>query len=343
MKKTVSLILSLVFALSLFTPALAAVAPGYGNYKHVFIIGIDGAGSIFDKVDTPNFDRIFKENAFTHTAKTEYVTVSAQNWGSILCGVDYQTHGFDNDNTGKNERGSDSDNNSIFYYVRKAMPDAKLASFCNWNNINKGIIENDIDVKKVHRATDPLVTDAVVRYFEQGNAPALMFVQLDSVDHAGHAYGGFAEGYYKSVEKADEYLGMMYDAIDAQGLMKDSLFILVADHGHTDDAHAGGVATNSHGGQTVEESTVVLAVAGHSVNTVQLSEDTRNRDVAAIALWALGIEQPEHFTASVPDELFGVSMEKDVAPNPMNGMEKIWHDFLYFFVRMVNILVGLFD
>ena len=310
MKKTISLLLAAVLLLSC-------------------------AGAAFEKVDSPNFDRIFADNAYRHDAHTEYVTVSAQNWGSILTGVDYTTHGLDNGWCEDNERSSADENNTIFYYARQAFPDAQLVSFNNWDAINHGIIENDIGVKKINRATDPLVVDAIVKYINcEKNDPKLMFVQLDSVDHAAHTYGGFSQQYYDAAAKADVWLGEIYDAIEARGFMENSLFILVADHGETD---------GGHGGQTKEENSAVLAVAGHSVNATVLNETVQNRDVSAIALYALGIEKPEHFISVVPEELFGESREKTVEKNPMKRVTKVFRKFLYLFVRMVNILVGIFD
>ena len=335
MKKTLSIILSLILLFSCTVIAMASEGfNSFGAYEHVFIIGIDGLGATFEKVESPNFDRIFADNAYRHDAHTEYVTVSAQNWGSILTGVDYTTHGFDNGWCEENERNSDSGKNSIFYYARQAFPDAELISFNNWSAINHGIIENDLNVKKINRSTDPLVVDAILHYIEKGGAPKLMFVQLDSVDHAAHTYGGFSKQYYNAAEKADVWLGEIYDAIAAQGLMENSLFILVADHGET---------ANGHGGQTKEESSAILAVAGYSVNQTQLNENVHNRDVSAIALYALGIEQPAHFISSVPPELFGDSREKNVEPNPMSSEKRNFRKLLYIFVRLVNLLVGLFD
>ena len=335
MKKCLSLLLAAILLLTCAGAAFAAEPyNSFGAYEHVFIIGIDGLGATFEKVDSPNFDRIFADNAYRHDAHTEYITTSAQNWGSILTGVDYETHGFTNGWCEENERDSSSANNSIFYYARQAFPDAELVSFNNWDAINHGIIENDLGVKKINRGTDPLVVDAICRYFEKGGAPKLMFVQLDSVDHAAHTYGGFSDQYYNAAEKADVYLGEIYDAIEATGLLENGLFILVADHGET---------TNGHGGQTKEDSSAVLAVAGHSVNQTVLNEDVHNRDVSAIALYALGIEQPAHFISSVPAELFGESREKSVEKNPMSDIRRVFRKFLYVFVRMVNLLVGMFD
>ena len=335
MKRVISVLLCVLIAVSCACVGFAAESyDSFGRYEHVFIIGIDGAGAAFGICDTPNFDRIFADNAYRHDAQTEVVTVSAQNWGSILTGVDYTTHGFTNDSASKTQRGSDSSNNSIFYYARKAFPDALLSSYCNWSAINHGIIENDLHVRKVNRKSDALVTEAITHDIAFGRVPKLMFVQFDEVDHAAHSHGGFSDEYYAAVVNADKYLGEVYDAIDAKGLMKDSLFIVVADHGET---------TNGHGGTTKEESSAILAVAGHSVNQTVLAEGVHNRDVSAIALYALGIEQPAHFISSVPADLFGASREKTTASNPMPAQEKFWRDLAYFFLRFINLVCSPFD
>lgn len=336
MKKTICLLLTLLIALSCAGSAFAAAESfdSFGAYEHVFIIGIDGAGAAFDKCDTPNFDRIFEENAYTHTSVTEYVTVSAQNWGSILTGVSYDTHGLNNDITGKKQRSSDTLYKTIFYYARQAFPNEKLVSFCHWRNINYGIIENDLHVHKVNRLSDALVTESIVSYFRRGNVPKLMFVQLDDADHAAHTYGGFSDEYYEAVEKVDVYLGDIYDAIDERDLMQNSLFIVVADHGET---------TNGHGGQTPEESAAVLAIAGHSVNRMLLPESAHNRDVSAIALYALGIDKPEHFISAVPEGLFGESRLKAVAENPLCCERHALREFMFFWLHLVNLIIRPFD
>jgi len=297
MKKTITLLLCLVVA---FSCAGAAVAENsessFGAYDHVFIVGVDGAGAAFSQVETPCFDAIFGDYAFRHDTHTETVTISAQNWGAILTGVDYKTHGFTNTSLKLKERDSSAKNNSIFYYARQAMPQAQLASFCNWDAINHGIIETDLGVEKIHRSTDPQIAEAIEGYLDAGNAPALMFVQLDSVDHAAHTHGGFSDAYYTAVRRADSLIGRIYNAVVSHGLMENGLFLLVADHGES---------KHGHGGRTAEESAAVLAAVGKTVNKTQMSEAVHNRDVSAISLFALGISQPTQFVSAVPAELFG--------------------------------------
>ena len=308
MKRIVSLALVMILALCCTGAAFAAdntdADGSFGAYDHVFILGVDGAGRFFRDADTPNFDRIFKDGAIDYTARAETVTISAQNWGSILGGVSYLRHGLTNGKVESTERSSDTQYPSIFTYVRRAFPDAELASYSNWGAINVGHIENDLDVTKVTIGDDEKLTDAICDYFSAGNAPKLFFTQFDSVDHVGHELGSKAPEYFAQIETIDGCLGRIYDTLVRQGLMENGLFIVVADHGHT--------IRGGHGGLTMRETNVTLAVAGKTVVPGgTLDKAARNRDVAAIALYALGVERPEHMSARIPANLFtGVAGEK---------------------------------
>lgn len=332
MKKTISVVLCLLLAAMCVVPAFAAdEGDSFGAYEHVFIIGVDGAGRFFGEAETPNFDRIFADGAVTHTARAETITVSAQNWGSILTGVSYLQHGMTNDSTGANERSSDTKYPSIFTYVRKAMPDAELCAIVNWDNIAYGIIENDINVTKQYPDNgDEGVTDAVCDYFNAGNAPALFFLQFDSVDGVGHSLGSKSPEYIAQIETVDGYIGRIYDTLVANGLMDDGLFIVTADHGHT---IAGG-----HGGLTMRETNVVVAAAGKTVKAGgKLDLDARNRDIAAISLYALGIERPDYMTARIPGDLFeGVNGELRANKNDLVD----W--FISAFAWIVTLCTALF-
>ncbi len=267
----------------------------FGAYKHVIIIGVDGAGAAFSKVDSPNFDKIFGNYAFRHDGRSEDITISAQNWGSILTGVACKTHGFTNDSIAAKQRDSSSANHSIFYYVRKAYPDANLASIVHWNPINHGIIETDLNVKKQSSGSDKGVTNLVKSYLDS-TKPTLLFIHFDEVDAAAHAHGGFSSEYYNKLKYIDGLVGEIYNKIVEKRMLDDTLLILVADHGET---------RGSHGGNSKEELSTVVAVRGHSVNKTRFTSGIRNRDVASIVLYGLGIKQPGNFISSVPSDLFG--------------------------------------
>ena len=296
MKELICCLLALILAVGFTVPAFAAQTTAR-PYERVFIIGVDGAGRFFKDANTPNFDRIFADGAVDYTARAEIITTSAQNWGAILTGVSYSMHGLDNGTLGSVERGSDTQFPTIFTYARRAFPNAELASIVNWDPINYGLIENDINVNKQHPGDDEAVTQAICDYFDAGNQPTLFFTQLDSVDHVGHELGSTSKEYIAQIETVDGYLGRIYEAAQRNGLLDNALFIVVADHGHT---RSGG-----HGGLTMRETNVTLAVSGKGVvKGSSLDRIARNRDVAAIALYALGIERPDYMTSRLPANLF---------------------------------------
>ena len=78
--------------------------------------------------------------------------------------------------------------------------------------------------------------------------------------------------------------------------------MIIADHGGTVENGRG-----SHGGWTDEEKYVTFAAVGKGINNSEIRE-MNIRDLAAIVLYAMGIEIPEFdengWTSQIPDGLF---------------------------------------
>lgn len=272
------------------------------TYKYVAVIGVDGAGNFFNKTDTPNMDRIFANGATTYTAKAETPTISAQNWGSILHGVDCDKLGFSNDIISEKTIDSTFQYLSIFNLIRQNDKDAELCSVVNWSPINYGLIECDIGVH-VYSDDDVIVCNMAKRMISDFY-PEFLFVQFDGVDWRGHSNGYGSKEHLDYITVIDGYIGQIYDLYDELGILYDTLFIVVSDHGGTYTiSESGGLGSGSHGGSTPEETTVFIGVAGASVANIDLGE-IRNQDVAAITAKALNLEIPDNWTSRVPDGLF---------------------------------------
>ncbi len=265
-----------------------------GAYKHVIIIGVDGGGAFFKNTSTPRMDAIFKNGAVSYRTKTSYPTISAQCWGSMLHSVLPEFHRLTNGTVGSKPFKPDSPFPSIFRLVKEAFPNANMASFCNWNPINIGIIEDNLGVVK-GTGSDPEVANKVVQYI-QGNDPTLVFVQFDSVDGAGHGSGYGSERHLASITAVDALIGNIYDAVKRKGILDDTLFLVSADHGGTPEG--------SHGGDTDAERYVFLGVAGKTVVEGGQIQEPEVRDIAAISAYAFGLDFPETWTGIVPGGLF---------------------------------------
>lgn len=265
------------------------------SYKYVAVIGIDGMGKFNSQTDTPNLDKIFEKGAVNWSAISQNPTISAQNWGAMLLGATPLVHKLTNGSI-SNEPYTNDALPTVFKTIRESDPDCYLASCCNWNPINHGIVENGIGVDKITAENDKVLTPLIVECVKK--KPKFLFVQLDDVDGAGHSGGYGTEHHYAEIRRADGYTGEIYAAYEEAGIIDDTLFIVIADHG--------GVR-NGHGGYTDTEKYVFMGISGKGVKEsfIPYSE---TRDIAAIVLYALGLPVPEYneegFTSQVPENIW---------------------------------------
>lgn len=266
------------------------------KYKRVVLIGFDGAGTFFREADTPNIDKILQNGSRTYNAITSFPSISAESWGAMLHGVTPECHKMTNSTVGIQRFDPNSPYPSIFRLVKENYPDAKLVSFSVWSPINYGIIEEGLDVYK-HSAHDDIMTIDAVEYIMKNDFD-LMFFQFDSTDGAGHQNGYGSPKHLEQISIVDGYVGQIYDALEKRGMAEDTLFIISADHGGT----PGGV----HGGASDAEMYIMIGVAGKTVIKGNMLNDNgiSVRDIAAIVLYAFGIECPDTYQAMVPDNLF---------------------------------------
>ncbi len=259
--------------------------------KHVFLLGVDGAGTFFRDTDTPNIDREFAHGAFTYDMLTSIPTVSAECWGSLLLGVGCEKHGKTNDSISNNETSDDFEYPTAFRVVHDSVPDAKLASFTNWNPINYGIIEHNLGVV-FGTGEDDRIAGQIVDYLGK-EKPTLLFAQFDSVDSAGHrnGYGSQFPDYLKQITLVDGLLGKVFEAIEGAGIADESLIMVIADHG--------GTPTRGHGGDSDAEKYVFFACRG-GVPEGNIGK-MHIMDVPYIICRALNIQPSEKWQGSLPE------------------------------------------
>lgn len=271
------------------------------SYSHVIVVGVDGAGAFIQNADTPNFDRIFQNGAVTYDALASKPTISAECWGSMLLGVGPEVHGLTNQIVSTTPYPTDSAFPSLFRRIRAVMPEASLGSFCDWNPITYGIVENDLAVTHA-TARDDQLTPVICDYIRESK-PTFLFVQFDSVDGAGHANGYGTAAHLQRIHEVDLLINDIYEATADAGILQDTLFMVIADHGGANRADGKG----THGGWSDEEKYVTFAAVGKTVR--QGCVETMNiRDLAAIVLYALGIEMPafaeDGWTSQIPQGIF---------------------------------------
>jgi len=271
------------------------------TYNHVIVIGIDGAGAFIKDADTPHFDRIFANGAVTYSALASNPTISAECWGSMLLGVGPEVHKLTNGIVSSTPYPLDSAFPSLFRRIREVMPDAELGSYCDWNPITYGIVENNQNVSSA-TARDTELIPMICDYIRD-KKPTFLFTQLDSVDGAGHGHGYGSKEHLNRIHEVDELVNDVYETIRETGILDDTLFIVIADHGGTPFNGSGA----GHGGWTDAEKLVTFGAAGKTVQHCSI-EEMNIRDLAAIVLYALGIDAPAFdengWTAQIPSGIF---------------------------------------
>lgn len=272
------------------------------KYDHVIVLGIDGAGSFIKDADTPNFDRIFSNGAVTYGALSSNPTISAECWGSMLLGVGPEIHKLTNGIVSSVPYPTDSPFPSLFKRIRDAYPKAESGSFCDWNPITFGIVENNIGVSH-DTANDDELTPVICDYIRT-KKPDFLFIQFDSVDGAGHRHGYGTPEHLKRINEVDILVDKVYSAAEEAGIIDDTLFIVIADHGGTNPGNGEG---GSHGGWTDGEKYVTFAVTGKGINKTEIKE-MNIRDLASIVLYAFGIPAPvfdeNGWTSQIPEGIF---------------------------------------
>lgn len=265
------------------------------TYKHVVLLGVDGAGVFFRDTDTPNIDKIIEKGAISYDVLTAEPTISAECWGSMLIGVKPEVHGLTNDILSAKVYDINSKYPTVFRVISENMPEATLASFSNWSPINSGIVESNLNVYK-DSSWDGELTEKICAYLKAKGAPTFLFIQFDDVDGAGHCHGYRSEKYLEQITVEDGYIGKIVETYKELDALEDTLFIVTADHG--------GFGCH-HGGSHVDEKYVMFAACGKTVKHGQIGE-MEIRDTPAIILHALGLDdkKPTSWTSRIPDNFY---------------------------------------
>ncbi len=267
----------------------------------VLIIGVDGMSPDgIRQAETPVMDKLIREGAHSMQAQAVLPTNSSPNWASMIMGAPPAKHGIKSNGwrelklQGKRYCGGEKGERwpTMFRVLREAEPGANIACFHHWGGFGR-LVEPDVCNIKQHGASEQLTTDEALAWWLD-HQPRLMFVHLDHVDGAGHHYGHGTPEYYASVSRADSLIGVLMAGV--QALEPGTLVIITSDHGGKG---------KGHGGKSPEEVTIPWIAWGAGVQAGRvLPEGISTTATAATALYALGIAQPDCWTATPVREAF---------------------------------------
>jgi predicted AlkP superfamily pyrophosphatase or phosphodiesterase len=214
--------------------------------KHVVVFGVDGlAPSAVAANRTPNMQKLMAIGAWTLHARAILPTVSAPNWSAMIMGTAPDFSGVTSNDwrPGKFEIAPFCHDGAfhpptVFGAIRKARPQAGAALFTDWPGFIP-LVEPDgpSKVSVAENDAGKTVREAIAYFASE--RPALLFIHVDNVDHAGHGSGWYTEAYHKAVSEADALLGDVIAAVDRSGMRNETILLVTADHGGHDTKHGG--------------------------------------------------------------------------------------------------------
>ena len=275
-------------------------------YKHVIIVGIQGMATFHLDAETPNIDAIFADYALTNVAQSYFPSKEGPCWLSMLTGMDPKVMRVTQNPeycSPRDYKNAIDKYPTLFKLVHDKYPDAAVASISRWDAFQELVCADDY----IYTAGSPVEWTAeeekqnALDYIEtidpsKNNFAFFCFAELDSLSHK---IPRDSEEFKAAITEADAYVGEIFNAIEAKGMLEDTLFILAADHGdckHTNTSF------------TEDELTITLGFRGKTVNNTK-DFPMLLRDIAPVVAEAMGLEpspawETGKFPPSLPEGIF---------------------------------------
>ncbi len=265
--------------------------------RRVLVLSIDGLRpELISLAPMPNLQALMQNGAYTLTAQTVYPSVTLVSHSSMLVGVCPSKHGVDwNDYIPENGIAQGVD---LFDIAHAAglqtvmhVGKEKLQQVTDASSLDVFTYVNDRDLIVAQR----LITDFPEDF-------GVLFVHFPLVDGMGHVYGWLSSQQVSVAYRADEALGLIFEALDARGLRGETLIIVTADHGGHD---------TTHGSTLPEDMTIPWVASRPGIQPKQLTTQVHTMDTASTAAFALGLSIPAEWDGVPVYEAFGLPVVEE--------------------------------
>jgi predicted AlkP superfamily pyrophosphatase or phosphodiesterase len=223
--------------LSIGSPLFGAADDKPAVASHVMIISIDGLRpDVALRANMPHLRSLMARGSFSFWANTTDVAITLPSHTSMLTGVTPDKHGIHyNDDKAANT--------PVFPLVPTIFDLAKkqghtVALAAGKSKFRAFDRPGSLDWKFIKEADDGTVAGAAAAIIHEHH-PDLLFVHLPDCDRIGHSTGWGTPEQVEMVGKADQALGQVLAALDAEHLTDSTLIILSADHGGNGRKHGG--------------------------------------------------------------------------------------------------------
>jgi predicted AlkP superfamily pyrophosphatase or phosphodiesterase len=258
--------------------------------KHIVLIGIDGLGAkAIPDGSMPELKKLMGAGSWTLKARSVLPSSSAVNWASALMGSGPTQHGYTEWGSKTPEIPSAVTTKygmypGIFSAIRDQKPNAKTAVIYSWSGI-KYLFENDAVTTVIDgKGKDDICTDTAASIIKK-EKPLLTFIHLSEPDNQLHGVGFMTDVYNERLKIVDKRIGRLVQAVKDAGIDKETVFLIIADHG--------GLGKD-HGGKTLGEVLIPWVISGAGVKANnEIKDEVIIYDTAATLAWIIGLKEPQ--------------------------------------------------
>ena len=227
-------------------PTTAASATVPTQPPKLVLVSIDGLrADMLDKGITPNLSRIVQEGVRAQYMTPSYPSLTFPNHYTIVTGLRPDHHGIVHNSMHEDELGS------FKLSMREAVTDSRWwggepiwvgaekaglrTAIWSWPGSEAAIQGMRPTQWRIYDGSVPLPdrVDEVLGWVarDDAQAPRLVTLYMENVDHEGHQHGPNSPEYAAAVQDADAAVGRLLDGLQARGIAGSTNVIVVSDHG----------------------------------------------------------------------------------------------------------------
>ncbi len=272
--------------------------------KHVVIVGFDGFSthSLNNGAEMPTLRKLMSEGAYTLENRTILPSISAPNWATMFMGAGPELHGFtqNSDKATHLPRVVNEDDRfpNIFGLYREKYPEAEIGFIHEWGGLRYVVDTLAFNFRQqvpMNEENPEGCTPVAIQYIKE-KKPDLCAVLFDQPDGTGHAQGWSSPEYMDMMNHLDKCLAKIIKATEEAGILDETVFVIVSDHGGIN---------KGHGGKTMEEMQTPLTFYGKGIKKGhEIRESVVMYDIAGTLAYLLDVEQPQVWTARPVRSIF---------------------------------------
>jgi predicted AlkP superfamily pyrophosphatase or phosphodiesterase len=203
------------------------------DIDRVVIISVDGLRpDLLLRANTPRIRSLIKRGSYSMWARTTEMSITLPSHTSMLTGIRPDTHKiFWNDHAGKELAFAEVP--TIFEQAHKAsrtLSTGMVAGKSKFHQLNKPGSMDFIEVYPDGKGSNVQVGESAADMIRR-HGPKVLFVHFPDVDVVGHKVGWGTPQQITAIERADDGVGMILDALNREDYTDRTLIILSADHG----------------------------------------------------------------------------------------------------------------